>query len=332
MRKVIGVAGVVTAACALGLATPDGASAVRLARVGAFNCAHVRHCAQERDAGHALRRRARRTGHPLLQGLPPTRSLTSPDASPVATASAGSLSMAFDPGWSSNRRVYFFYTNNDGDLVVARYRANSAGTRIVGSSFHRMLLVEHSTHANHNGGQTRLRPGRKPLCRHRRRGRRAAIPFEAAQKLSSRLGKILRINPSTGAISIFMYGVRNPWRFSFDRANGNFWLGDVGQGTQEEVDFRRASQLSPAHPLERRLGRLRGQGQRDAERLRRRGAEQHGHAGPARPRSTDTREETAPSRAGTSTGDEISGSAAGTSTATTARATSGASGAGPTVA
>ncbi len=246
MRGVIGVAGVVTAACALGLATPQGASAARLARVASFTAPTF--VTAPRSATPGTLFVVERAGRVIrfYKGSRVTFADISGRVS-CCDSERGLASMAFDPAWSSNRRVYFFYTNNNGDLVVARYRANSAGTRIVGSSFHRLLLVEHTAHANHNGGQIAFGPDGK-LYVGTGDGGGSCDPFEAAQNLSRRLGKILRINPSTGTISKFMYGVRNPWRFSFDRANGSFWLGDVGQGTQEEVDFRRASQLSPAHP------------------------------------------------------------------------------------
>src|SRR6266545_744159 len=245
MRGVIGVAGVVTAACALGLATPQGASAARLARVASFTAPTF--VTAPRSATPGTLFVVERAGRVIrfYKGSRVTFADISGRVS-CCDSERGLASMAFDPAWSSNRRVYFFYTNNNGDLVVARYRANSAGTRIVGSSFHRLLLVEHTAHANHNGGQIAFGPDGKLYVG--TGGGGSCDPFEAAQNLSRRLGKILRINPSTGTISKFMYGVRNPWRFSFDRANGSFWLGDVGQGTQEEVDFRRASQLSPAHP------------------------------------------------------------------------------------
>jgi hypothetical protein len=245
MRKVIGVAGVVTAACALGLVAPQGASAARLARVASFSS--PTYVVAPRSARPGTFFVVEQGGRVIRYYRGSRVTFANITGRVSCCGERGLLSIAFDPGWSTNRRVYFYYTRNDGDIVVARYRANSAGTRIVGSSFHRMLLVEHSTNANHNGGQIAFGPDGK-LYVGTGDGGGSCDPFEAAQNLSRRLGKILRINPSTGGISKFMYGVRNPWRFSFDRANGNFWLGDVGQGTQEEVDFRRASQLSPAQP------------------------------------------------------------------------------------
>jgi Glucose / Sorbosone dehydrogenase len=246
MRKLIGVVGVFTAACALGLAAPQGASAARLVPVAAFSSPTF--VVAPRGATSGTLFVVERAGR-VIRYYRGSRVTFADIRTRVSCCDGerGLLSMAFDPGWSTNRRVYFYYTNNSGDIVVARFRANSAGTRIFGSTFHRMLLVGHRTYSNHNGGQLAFGPDGN-LYAGTGDGGGGCDPFEAAQNLSRRLGKILRINPSTGAISIFMYGVRNPWRFSFDRANGNFWLGDVGQGTQEEIDFRSASQLSPAQP------------------------------------------------------------------------------------
>ena len=70
-------------------------------------------------------------------------------------------------------------------------------------------------------------------------------PENRAQNLKSRLGKLLRINPTRkgSAWQIVGFGLRNPWRFSFDRANGNLWIGDVGQNNWEEVDYRNAARV-----------------------------------------------------------------------------------------
>jgi hypothetical protein len=241
MRKLIGVVGVFTAACALGLAAPREAGAVRLDPVAAFNS--PTYVAAPRTAKPGTLFVVERPGR-VIRYYRGNRHVFADITGRVACCDGerGLLSMAFDPAWGTNRRVYFYYTNNDGDIVVARYRANSSRTQIVKSTFHRVLLVHHRAHANHNGGQLQFGPDGN-LYAGTGDGGGSCDPFEAGQNLSSRLGKILRINPATNAVSIFMYGVRNPWRFSFDRKTGDFWLGDVGQGTREEVDRRGVSTL-----------------------------------------------------------------------------------------
>ena len=95
---------------------------------------------------------------------------------------------------------------------------------------------------NHNGGQ--LQFDRKGyLYVGMGDGGSGGDPENRAQNLKSRLGKLLRINPTrTGsAWQIVGYGLRNPWRFSFDRTTGNLWIGDVGQDRWEEVDYRKAA-------------------------------------------------------------------------------------------
>jgi hypothetical protein len=242
MRIVLGVAGVFVAACALGLAVPREADAARLVSVASFNAPIFITAPSTAKSGTLFvveragrvvryRRGSRRTFADIRGRVS------------CCAGERGLLSIAFDPGWRTNRRVYFYYTNNDGDIVVARFRANSNGTQIVKSTSHRLLLVRHRTYANHNGGQLQFGPDGN-LYAGTGDGGGGCDPFESGQNLSSRLGKILRIDPADGSISIFMYGVRNPWRFSFDRKYGNFWLGDVGQDVREEVDRRSRSQLS----------------------------------------------------------------------------------------
>jgi hypothetical protein len=241
MRKVLGVAGVFVAACALALAVPNGAGAVRLVSVASFNAPIFVTAPSTAKPGTIFV--VERSGL-VIRYYRGSRHTFADLRGRVSCCSGerGLLSMAFDPTWRTNRRVYFDYTNNDGDLVVGRFRANSSRTHIDRSTFHRMLRVRHRTYANHNGGQLQFGPDGN-LYASTGDGGSGCDPFEAAQNLSSRLGKILRIDPADDSVSIFMYGVRNPWRFSFDRKNGNFWLGDVGQNVREEVDFRKRSQL-----------------------------------------------------------------------------------------
>jgi hypothetical protein len=241
MRKVAGVAGVFLAACIVGLAVPRESGAVRLHSVASFNAPIFVTAPSTARPGTVFV--VERPGLVIryYQGSRRTFADLRGRVSCCA-GERGLLSMAFDPAWATNRRVYFYYTNNDGDIVVARFRASSSRTHIDKSTSHRMLHVRHRAHANHNGGQLQFGPDGN-LYAGTGDGGGGCDPFEAGQNLSSRLGKILRIDPADGSVNIFMYGVRNPWRFSFDRKIGNFWLGDVGQGTREEVDFRHRSQL-----------------------------------------------------------------------------------------
>jgi glucose/arabinose dehydrogenase len=152
----------------------------------------------------------------------------------------GLLSMAFSPGYAQNRRFYVDYTDLNGDTRVVEYRSD--GTKALPSSARELLFVK-QPYANHNGGQLQF-DKRGFLYVGMGDGGSGGDPQNRAQNLSERLGKLLRINPlRSGAWHAVGYGLRNPWRFSFDRANGNLWIGDVGQGAWEEIDFRPASQV-----------------------------------------------------------------------------------------
>jgi glucose/arabinose dehydrogenase len=152
----------------------------------------------------------------------------------------GLLALAFHWDYANTRWLYVLYVNNAGDVVVARYTANSARTRAVESSRVRLLAVEHSSHTNHNGGALAFGPDRR-LYVSLGDGGGGCDPDENAQDLSTMLGKLASrdVDPPMGAWRIEGYGLRNPWRFSFDRVTGAPWIGDVGQGSQEEINRRR---------------------------------------------------------------------------------------------
>jgi glucose/arabinose dehydrogenase len=153
----------------------------------------------------------------------------------------GLLSVAFHPQYASNHLFYVDFTDTNGDTNVVQYR--SANGAAVAGSARRLLFVD-QPYENHNGGQ--LQFDRKGyLYVGMGDGGSGGDPGNRAQNLKSRLGKLLRINPTRkgSAWQIVGFGLRNPWRFSFDRANGNLWIGDVGQGSWEEVDFRPAAKV-----------------------------------------------------------------------------------------
>ena len=150
----------------------------------------------------------------------------------------GLLSVAFDPRYASNHRFFVYYTNKAGDVEVDSLR--SRGGRAVLSTRRRILVVAHRANDNHDGGQLQFGPD-GALYAGTGDGGAGGDPPNNAQNLSRRLGKLLRY--SGGRWRIAAYGLRNPWRFTFDRANGDLYIGDVGQGKWEEIDYRPRAQL-----------------------------------------------------------------------------------------
>ena len=153
----------------------------------------------------------------------------------------GLLSVAFSPQYATNHRFYVDYTDLNGDTRVVEFKSAN-GVGLPGSA--RQLLFVDQPYENHNGGQLQF-DKLGYLYVGMGDGGSGGDPENRAQNLKSRLGKLLRINPTRAgsAWQIVGYGLRNPWRFSFDRANGNLWIGDVGQGNWEEVDFRAAAKV-----------------------------------------------------------------------------------------
>lgn len=153
----------------------------------------------------------------------------------------GLLSMAFSPGYAKNHRFYVDYTDKQGNTRVVEFRSrNGVGL----ASTARQLLFVKQPYANHNGGQLQFdRNGY--LYVGMGDGGAGGDPGDRAQRMNVRLGKLLRINPlRRGARwKIVALGLRNPWRFSFDRANGNLYIADVGQENWEEIDYRPRAQI-----------------------------------------------------------------------------------------
>ena len=160
----------------------------------------------------------------------------------------GLLSVAFSPSYATNRLFYVDYTDLDRNTHVVEYRTGLDGRAEPASA--RQLLFVHQVYPNHKGGQLQFdRQGRlyvgmgdggsdadRPLLND---------PDNRAQNLSTQLGKLLRVDPTKSTSwQVVAYGLRNPWRFSFDRTTGNLWLGDVGAGSYEEVNFLPSAQLA----------------------------------------------------------------------------------------
>jgi glucose/arabinose dehydrogenase len=158
----------------------------------------------------------------------------------------GLLGMAFHPNYAENGFFFVNYTDLNGDTVIARYQV-TADPNIADPNSEVVLLNVSQPFRNHNGGVLAFGPDGY-LYAGLGDGGSAGDPQGNAQSLDTLLGKILRLDVDSAepyAIppdnpfgnEIWAYGLRNPWRFSFDRANGDLYIGDVGQGSWEEIDY-----------------------------------------------------------------------------------------------
>ena len=178
-----------------------------------------------------------------------------------AGSEQGLLALAFHPNYETNGLFYTVYTDGNGSLVLSRF-SRSAGNPDLGNPGSRvsLLTIPHPDHQNHNGGT--LAFGRDGfLYWSTGDGGGGGDLANNAQNLNSLLGKILRldVNRADPGLNYFIprsnpfydmanrrgeiwaYGLRNPWRISFDRVTGDLFIGDVGQNSREEIDFQPAS-------------------------------------------------------------------------------------------
>lgn len=165
----------------------------------------------------------------------------------------GLLGLALTPDWPSDPRAFIHYTNPDGNTVVSVLAGSQPGSGppSLDRDSERILLRVNQPFANHNGGQLAFGPDGY-LYLGLGDGGSGGDPFGNGQDTHVLLGKILRFdagggelaipagNPfadgKDGAPEVFLVGLRNPWRFSFDSLTGDLWIGDVGQGSVEEID------------------------------------------------------------------------------------------------
>ena len=171
----------------------------------------------------------------------------------------GLLSMAFHPAYENNGYFYLYYNNLSGDITVARYRVSADPNRVDSLSGIVLLNIP-KPFSNHNGGHLQFAAD-STLYFATGDGGSGNDPNNYALNRMSRLGKMLRLKVYTSATApyfeapdnnpfigdatydplIWARGLRNPFRWSFDRLTGDMWIGDVGQGAKEEVNFRPAS-------------------------------------------------------------------------------------------
>jgi glucose/arabinose dehydrogenase len=155
----------------------------------------------------------------------------------VSGGEQGLLSVAFAPDYATTHRFYVDYTDRNGDTRVVQYRSN--GTTAIPSSAKQLLFVKDFA-SNHNGGQLQFAPDGL-LYWGNGDGGGGGDPQHNGQNLGRPFAKIMRLNVNAAKPrwQLFAYGLRNPWRFSFDRKSGDLYIGDVGQGSWEEIDYLR---------------------------------------------------------------------------------------------
>jgi len=189
--------------------------------------------------------------------------LGQPDAG--AGGEQGLLSIAFAPDYAQSQRFYVAFTNNNGSIEIDEFHRRADTRQRADRTTRRILLtIPHAGAQNHNGGQLAFGSDGF-LYISTGDGGNLSPPGEPARHLSNLLGKILRINPlpdgaqpygipnsnpfvgKAGRDEIFAYGLRNPWRFSFDRQTGDLFLADVGEATREEINFQPAGSGTAAN-------------------------------------------------------------------------------------
>jgi glucose/arabinose dehydrogenase len=170
----------------------------------------------------------------------------------------GLLGLAFDPQYAQSGQFYVYFTDPSGNTHVVRYHVSASDpNQADAGSAQELLQVQQPPYPNHKGGNIVFGPDGY-LYVSLGDGGSQGDPHGNGQKRDTLLGKILRLDVSGGGNKysipptnpfvgqsgvkgeIWAYGLRNPWRATFDRASGDFWIGDVGQDTYEEVDFQPA--------------------------------------------------------------------------------------------
>lgn len=173
----------------------------------------------------------------------------------LSRSECGLLGLAFPPGFAAKQYFYIHYNNaNCTSSIISRYRVSAGNPDVADPNSETILLTQTQPYDNHNGGQLQFGPDGFLYIAFGDGGS-SGDPQNRAQNPATLLGKILRIDTESGTSpyaipagnpfvsnaayrpEIWALGVRNPWKFGFDRATGDFWMSDVGQDRNEEINF-----------------------------------------------------------------------------------------------
>jgi glucose/arabinose dehydrogenase len=233
---VAALAALVVTACASGAASRNGRAQLRLVKVGTF-ASPVYITAPRTEPNRLYVVEQAGTIRVLENGRPRATPFLDIDSQVLSGGEQGLLSVAFHPNYAENHLFYVDYTDRNGDTRIVEYRSD--GEKAIPSSARQLVFVKDFA-SNHNGGQLQFGPDGR-LWWGNGDGGGGGDPQHNGQSLSRPFAKIMRMNVANpnARWQLYAYGLRNPWRFSFDRANGDLYIADVGQGEWEEVDYVR---------------------------------------------------------------------------------------------
>ena len=222
----------------------DGDGGVRLARIGTFDqpVYVTQPPSGDRDHLYVVEQCGTIQRVPLAAGEP-TVFL---DIGDLVTCGGeqGLLSVAFDPDYARTGALYVNYTDTDGDSRTVEYHRSADNPAVADADSPRELLHIDDFASNHNGGLLQFGPDGR-LYLGMGDGGGEGDPERTAQNPDSPLGKLLVIDRRKGGFDLAAIGLRNPWRYSFDPPTDEIWIGDVGQGSFEEIDAAPLRDLGP---------------------------------------------------------------------------------------
>jgi glucose/arabinose dehydrogenase len=235
-RLATATAAVILGALVLNVALADAKPRVKLKRIGRFQSPTYVTSAPGVPGVVVVERGGRIR---LVEGRK-RRTFTNISGSVSTGGERGLLSVAFAPDYAASRLLYVYFTDRSGDLEIAELRADADGRHASPGTLRPIVVVPHPNQSNHNGGQLQFAPDGM-LYAGTGDGGGAGDQPDNAQNPNSRLGKLLQINPASGAVQVYAIGLRNPYRFSFDLISDpgqpRVVIGDVGQDRFEEIDY-----------------------------------------------------------------------------------------------